>query len=344
MRAPTLSLTIVVVAFSALMLHVNTQDVNVNVAEVPDCLPQTIRVQLLEERSGLVEQFKGYNNKVDEFRGKCSLVHEGTDRYYRCLSQQNYLQKRQGELVEINYAFKHKVDLAVAAMRAPLQQHIEKLRDQIHSDETAIRRLGFQKRAEEFDDWIKLAETAQKEYERETRDALIDLAIDKGLEGLKQGITTIGSLNPPKANKCISQLKALGVGDPYLFGAIRRLALVRGKPARARAINNFLDRVKDAVEAARIEKSEGKLDAFTELLGELVTDRQLSLLLIEIKFATAALYNNVAQRVSQHELMRLTALNEQELKALQKLSELLEKDVRQLNNAKQELALLCEAK
>src|SRR5208282_6776409 len=146
-------------------------------------------------------------------------------------------------------SFNDEVSRAPSIARSAVEAHIAELRGTVRDDEAAIQRLGFAKRAQDFDDWDKLAEDAQREYERETRDALTDLA----MAGLKRGITTVGSLNPPTANHIVSELKAAGVGDPFLLEAIQRLGSVSGKPGVARTANEALDRVKAAIDVARSE-------------------------------------------------------------------------------------------
>lgn len=85
---------------------------------------------------------------------------------------------------------------------------------------------------------------------------------------------------------------------------------------------------------------DAKLEAVATVLGGAQTSPQLSLLVSDLRFTTASVYNNAARRVSQNEIERLTALNESQLKSLQKLSHLLAEHVEQLNQTKQQLAEL----
>jgi hypothetical protein len=302
---------------------------HLDVGEVPVCISAEKRGQLVGERSKLFQQIEDYNVQADAFRAKCSQVRSGdTAMISYCQTEQTRLQGIQSGLAGDANHFSSEVNTAV-------QAYVEDLRQKVLNDEAAIKRLGFEKRAQDFADWDKLAEDAKEDFERETRDDLTDIAIDKAFSGLKRGATTIGSLNPPKANRLIRELQTAGVTDPYLIAAIRKLANASGKPAVAVGVNEFLEGVKTAVKVARKDENNGNLDAIANMLSAVETDPELSLLLNDIKFAAASVYNNAARRVSQNEILQLTALNEQQLKDLKRLSELLKNHVTQLNKAKQ---------
>lgn len=209
---------------------------------------------------------------------------------------------------------------------------ISRLGRKVTLDERAIRRLGFQQRAQDVEDWERLSDEAQGRLMSDVFDVLLASA--------QKGIKTVGSLSPPMANRAISRLRAAGINSPYLNEAIRRVAVVPGKPPKAQDIHNLLDKVgktKDAVVLASHDANdlESRLEALSTVLGWLQTNPTLALLAADFRFTTSSLYNNATRRLSVGQIEKLTSLNEQDLRALKVLSEQLRNDIQELKEAKQ---------
>ena len=140
-----------------------------------------------------------------------------------------------------------------------------------------------------------------------------------------------GSLNPPKANKAISTLRASGIDLEPLNSAIRCLGATPGKPPTPENIRAFLDGLQKGRDFVSLEQTgrdrESQLKALGTVLGWFEKDPQLSLLASDVEFTTASVYNNAAQRVSEHQIDALTKLTEEQLRALGEITRLLRTDV-----------------
>ncbi|MGO9402713.1 MAG: hypothetical protein ACLPVW_04485 [Terriglobales bacterium] len=312
------------------------------IGDIPPALPASQRTDLERQRSALLEQRSALMSKVAAHNQKCASVAEGSSLAGECAQSRSQLQTDKSAYIEAVTSFNAALAGASASPRAELEARIAELRKQIQLDQTAIRNLGFAQRAPEFEEWQGLAADSQKQFEEESREALIDF----GLEGLSKTAGVIGAWNPAKANKMIARLQQAGITDPYALEAIRALGNLRGKPASAKEVKALIETIDKVRDLAAIDKNLGeetraaRLDAIATVVGWAQTSPELSLLVADLKFTSASLYNNAARRVSQNEVERLTALNESQLKALQKLSGVLSKHVDQLNEAKQQLAQL----
>ena len=82
---------------------------------------------------------------------------------------------------------------------------------------------------------------------------------------------------------------------------------------------------------------ESQLKALGTVLGWFEKDPQLSLLASDVEFTTASVYNNAAQRVSEHQIEH-TKLTEEQLRALGEITRLLRTDVDKLRETHEQAA------
>jgi hypothetical protein len=138
-------------------------------------------------------------------------------------------------------------------------------------------------------------------------------------------------------------LTGTGIGDPILFDGIRKVALIRDKPAKAKAFNEVFPRLMDwiklGVYTAFQDRAglEGKLELLGDVLNLGLESPQLKILMTDIEWSSAAVYNNVARQVSKSEINKLTQFTESQLLELKRLTAALRKEVMELNEVRGEL-------
>ncbi len=105
----------------------------------------------------------------------------------------------------------------------------------VDADQSAIRNLGFDIDAERFETYRQVAKDEQAELKNKVM-----------MEMVGQGLKVVGNLaeqarplNPWNVNKSAKMLEDNGFGNPELIAALRKIALVRGKPAMAAAYAKF---------------------------------------------------------------------------------------------------------
>lgn len=124
------------------------------------------------------------------------------------------------------------------------RQQFCKAADLIRADQAGLRGLDFNADSEQFERFAKVSRDQKAAVEKKVFDALLDQALDAS----KEGAEAASKLNPWSVNKPIAQLKAAGFGNAKVAAALRRIALVQGKPAKAEAYKLFVDTVKGAKE------------------------------------------------------------------------------------------------
>jgi hypothetical protein len=206
----------------------------------------------------------------------------------------------------------------------------------VNADEAAIRALGFERTARDFEEWEHLSKEAQQEFYLK----LADVALGTVLVGAKETVASVKSLNPWNAQKVIGRFKAAHLEDPKLFAAIRRLAR-KSAGSKANWIKDWqevvsaIQRYKDtALVGAGVGVDHGHIDrklvleALASCLSWLLKDPVLELLVLDVQIAAAYVYGATA--VIQVD--KLMALAERDLKSLTSLKKRTEGDWQDLNS------------
>lgn len=303
--------------------------------EIPQALPEAVRDALIAERKPLAERKMALLDEADASNRRCAQVVEGSPEHQACLAARADFNARVEVLRADMARLADDIGAAMDAEVARLRKVDGELTAAIDRDVTAINRLGFARRAEDFEAWTKLAADAQKQYEAEWQaqlgDALAAVAQDKLLAGFsRMGDAQLAGL--------VSRLER--AGDPARAPALQALKEVQaariGQRAhmgkQAAAIAAGIDR---GLQGARAAKDEENLRFWLDFLCDAAEAgdamKGCNLLKGEMLATTAALYANAASRVAAAEVDRLAALTEDQLKALQKLDGLLVRHVQERN-------------
>jgi hypothetical protein len=236
---------------------------------------------------------------------------------------------------QFNHCINNKGD---CSQKSSTKQNVQTLQVQIKRDQEAIRRLGFGQMVQGIQDWQDLAKDARAGFESDALDML--LASAKGAN------TGIGSLNPPRANAIVSQLRAAGIDSEPLYQAIRNLAVTPGKAAKARYLNNVINGISNVKNGITLNQNLGKgdiesqLEVLSAVLGMLETNVELAYLATDLKFTTSSIYNNATRRLASGGIEKLSSLTEKDLQSLKNLSDVLRTHVSQLGEMQRRLASL----
>gem|GEM_PF-6127112 len=211
---------------------------------------------------------------------------------------------------------------------------LEKQQLRVNADEMAIRALGFERTAKDFEEWESLSKEEQTKFQLK----LAEVAIGNVLVGAKEAVASVKSLNPWNAQKIIGKFKAAGLVDPKLNAAIRKLATTsaEGKAIWIKDWQEVLEnvkRVKDSFFLGVTAGREGHIDkallleALATALSWLLKDPVLELIVLDVQVAAAYAYAVTA--VVQVD--KLIALTEEQLKSLSILKTRTEDDWKALN-------------
>jgi hypothetical protein len=321
-------------------------------ADVPPNLPSAQRTVFLQRKADLEQERDRLLRQIAAHNASCPKdMPDDSPSVPGCRQEQQRLNDAQATYLAKVKSFNAAVAQAISApAHGPprVDPAIAKLEKQIAADEEAIRRLGLQKRAADFEEWSKLTEQARDQFVSETLRILARLALDEAAIGLKnQAATLSSSLTRDKAEELIMRLERSGADNPHLAEAIRTLAKATTIKERTDAANKLISATSGAVKAFSGASSPDKLKATVEGFCETAADigsKKLGL----VGWQTRALVSGAEltaelgfaygeQHIAESTIRNLDQMTEEQLKAVQKLSAVLRKHVAELKAAKQRL-------
>ena len=224
-----------------------------------------------------------------------------------------------------------------AAATAMFEKEIEKRRidlrileldDKIQQDQQAIRNLGFDKRAADFEQWVDLSQEAKSRFEEQVKEVLIDRIVGAVQGGLLAGFENMDRARVerwieflerqnPRPVELISLLKPLG-------GSLDRALLSE----RARRLVAYLE-ISYATARARTRDEKLKVALMTvcEVFPQAAYRAACEAFRDTSSITFAAVNNNITRRVAFHQIDRITTMTEQQLQSLKTLSELMVRHV-----------------
>ena len=214
-----------------------------------------------------------------------------------------------------------------------LSGEARKLREldiQIVEVQVKIAKLGFEKRGDEYAEYLTLAKGARDELDAQTRDLIAGKIFDG--EKLAEGVA---GLSRGKAEKIVRRLRVLGPAGDKLIKLVRKLARVKARREKAEAVAEVIAELKQLWEAH--EASADIRSALLFVLSQGLSDPRLELLIEEIEWTTAAAYALAAHKVADAQIERLTEMTEGDLRALKSLTRFLEKLVGRSNTISSQL-------
>ena len=291
--------------------------------EVPKALAQN--TELLNRRAKLESDSQQLDQDISAHEGRCINKPKTPELVADCSASQSALNKRIAAQNKAEAEFAAALAIAGTNRRATLEK-------QIASDVEAIRRLGFNRRAEDFAEWDQLALQAKTEFENEVLDTITDVAIDKVRGGILENFKSFDSA---KATRMVQWIRARGIKpEPTaLINAIERVGLAPDKARVADDAEFIVKQIEDFRKGRAAANDPVESAKFISgLLEGTISDPRVALLITELKLTTAALYNNAARRVARSEVEKLTTLTEKQLQDLRRLQKLLQRHVGDLNS------------
>ena len=308
---------------------------------LPNTLESKDRMELESMHAKAVAQGRTLCNAYSRFRTQCDGKADST----ACRASFSDINEKLGH-------YNEEAEKYNGAVVAKLRQRVEGLAKVVQRDQQAIRSLGIHHDSEEFESWSKWLEDADAERMEQVdaafRDAAMSAASSRIKAALRAGALKTAALDPKTAERLIGRLKGAGVGDPYFFEAIRKVASTGGKQETAEAGMKVLDRLGKAKSIWDLHdmgpnKESATWKAGSELLGLFIPDPELELVgkltLDEVR-ATFYTVNEAAIDVPvlSARVRQLGTLTEMHLLALRTLSARLQADVQKKAPAAKELA------
>jgi len=306
---------------------------------IPGALPAPAALPLQTKLAQFEQQYKGLVDAGTRHNDRCRGVKKGSPEHADCSASLERLAGDIKVLRAVADKLEDEIDAAVAVERKRLQARDKELELYIAKDLTAVRGLGFDRRAQDFEEWEKLATDAKREFEQTVSKEATSLIA----AGVKEEVLSgVKKLDAAKVEKWIGFLQKQDPPAVEIISVLRRMASV-GDADRLKLATDAKYLAKLIENVAKSAKVDGWKDGLPVLL-EILCDgfpsaasKQCKLFKATANATVASLYNNAARRVAQTEIERLTSLTESQLKALATINGLLVKHVKERREVKAKL-------
>ncbi len=330
------------------------------IPEVPSGLSNERKEDLYKIESALNNKKAVLEQKVKAFNAKCTekdIPESNKQLIAECTTDQAAIESDKASLRADIGVYLKNIESSKGAMAADLEKEIAELHRKIESDKTAIRNLGFDKRQEQFEEWEKLSAEKKKEFEAQTLKALKTSATSLFEIGLKSAATTGGKnaiefLDHNSAAEVRRKLEQMGIADPYFLELVDKVAKAKNKEEKLKVGIDFAENLKNKIKGGvGIEENikngrtdDAAWDAALFLMNTMFPDPRLKAIsTLGTEEARVMLYEiqwGSTELVAANQVRKLTSLTEEQLKILVPLTDLMEKHVRELNQAKDDLKML----
>ncbi len=248
-------------------------------------------------------------------------------------------------------AFNNAADEYNAEVVTAMQGLVARRQAEVRGDQQAIRQLGINRTADEYDAWSDWLKNADEERQRQVEEAFKEAAKTLASEALDKafdaGVDQFERFGPRSAKQAVSKLEQLGADNPDLLDAITALGNAKNKAQKAEAARRVYEGLKRGKEIWDLHDLDADNDSQfwkvgDELIENFVPDKRMKLIgkltLNEVR-ATFYTVNEAAfdMPVFNKRIGQLNQLTAAQFIALRSLSTRLVKDVRARNEASREL-------
>ncbi|MBU2621050.1 MAG: hypothetical protein KKD92_01855 [Proteobacteria bacterium] len=307
--------------------------------DVPSELSEQELSALLKQRTNLLGQRDRLEQEIQEQKSQCGNVNvEDKEKMAFCSEWRARLGEKYTNYMNASNSFKQKVIDRMEALIGDLKERLER-------DVRAVRNLGLERRAEDFEEWEKLAVDSREQFNKQATDSIADLFLSGASDINKDFVKRIGSLNTFSAQKLIGKLNKAGIRNQGIWDIIRKIGTTRGKPEKAKATKELIELLKKEGDLIKISQSlkdghsniETESEAFVTILSWGLSGPLAGFFASEVKFMFSSVYCAFASNVSEDNIQKLTTLTEKDLKSLKRLSDLMKEHVEKLKSARQTL-------
>lgn len=289
--------------------------------DVPRSLPESIAADLLARHLGLANTRNLLRSRIGDHFTRCSVVSTNSPEHRECLRTREPLFADRDAYIANVKQFNWDLEQAVGGYRNGLERRLAEIDDGLKRDATALRFLGFERRAENFADWAKFSADAHRFTFLKVMDSIIDAGSDLAVKGLlsRLQVMRVSKFGADEARELLRQMEAQSLGNVnatrYLQQIIDRNLTKEGVALAnelavelhkdMRVLRDLLTVDKDA---STLEKSYKLSKMFMPPHVEKGAE------ILELGVWVA--YDVGAQSVASKQIRRLTELTEKDLKAL----------------------------
>jgi len=197
-----------------------------DIASVPQNIPTAEQAALNKRSVRLHVWHDELKTKAEEFNSRAVPKESGGYAVYQ--RDKAKLDSEIGMYATAVTKFNEAVAQMAEKWAEPLEAHIQRLHRQIASDQEALRKLGLEKNASDFEEWDKLTDDERAQFLNESMRIWGSLIMDEAAIGLQRGTVRVASkFDEAAANTAIESLRKRDmptfISKP-LFEAITEIA------------------------------------------------------------------------------------------------------------------------
>ena len=233
-------------------------------------------------------------------------------------------------------SFNWELEQAFGEERNRLEDRILEIDQALKNDVTAIKRFGFDRRAEDFEKWARISE----ETKHKVVDKLMEQVFEAGAEKMRDGIfEQLTSADNQGIDQMLLKLQTLGLGAAASADALRQYKHTRDKQLLRPIAKHLSEDLQTIVKFdERYQKGEN-FEAGLEALKFFLPPGTREVVSMA-EMAAWATYGAGMQTVALVEVKRLNELTNKELLALQEIHCISERHILARYEAKAKLAAL----
>lgn len=295
---------------------------------VPPALPNPPRSQLETRRLELQAEIKGVPERISSFNARCRIIFSGSPDEKVCPQEDECLGAVLRDYLPDAEKFNLEVRRAVDRHRMELEQKFNAANKALEQDATAVRNIGFSKRAAEFDAWEKMSEDARREASKKILGILVDAGSELTLKGILKQMKLMGTgtLGPEEARYWVAKIQDSGLRkNGFNQASYKYLQEVASGSTRGE-LNEFAELAyKDFKTAADLRSDEdgGYEKALSYL--KFLAPPPIAAATDLAELSIWVVYDGVTQVVAASNVKRLTDLTVEELRSLAKIQCLMQK-------------------
>ena len=297
---------------------------------------------LVEMRDRLVAERDILRTKSKTQNANCGAVEEGTPKEQECIAWLNQLTEEINLHVKDTNELVTALSVAVAIERKNLEAQEKILTQAIATDLTAVRNLGFNRRAEDFEAWEKLATDAQREFQHTVSAELAGVVASYAKDGILSGFK---NLDQAKVQGWIAVLMKQDPPPTEIIAVLRGMASVIERDGVRQRLaydaKHLATLIENVTKSAKVIGWKDGLPVLLDIVCDGVPNEAVAQRCKVFKataaFTAASVYNNAAQRVALNEIERLTTMTEDQLRGLAKINEVLVKHIKERNEVRTRL-------
>ena len=284
--------------------------------EVPRFLPEASRVPLEARYAELAARRDSLRARIRDHDARCRLYSSNAPEATTCPPAKIRLSADREAYVTSVKTFNWDLEQSIGDYRIFLEKGLARAEEALVRDAEAVKRLGFERRAEDFKEWERLSADARNKLSVELTKFIVDEggeAVVKSFAATLQG--SLRGLDPGEARELARKLEQSGLGSSPSARALREYA--SRSPSRAELIELATMLHKD-IQTLINAGSERGLERALELIklfgGDAIEKYLPGLAIGEL--AVWSTYSAAAQSVAVIEVSRLNRMTDRQLKGL----------------------------